>query len=105
MDKYGEMAKWVGTSCSIDNLLNNTSPPYSMAIMAEPFPPKFKVPLIGLYDGFKDLTERLETLKAHMTLHGFPKEVAYQPSHSPSRVWQEDGLGIYIQDLLPTPRS
>lgn len=77
MDKY-EMAKRIGTSSSIDHLLNNTDLPYNAEIMMVPFQPKFKVLKIELYDGSENPIEHLETFKAHMTLHGFPGEIVCQ---------------------------
>ncbi|XP_042972828.1 uncharacterized protein LOC122304635 [Carya illinoinensis] len=46
--------------------------------MAVPLPPKFKVPQIDMYDGFRDPIDHLENFKAHMTLYGFSGEVAYR---------------------------
>lgn len=48
---------------------------YNAEIMAVPLPPKFKVPLVEMYDGSKDPGELLETFKAHMTLHRFSNEI------------------------------
>lgn len=59
----------------MDQLLTNTNLPYSAEIMAVPLSSKFKVSSIEMYDGIKDPLEHLETFKAHMTFHGFPREI------------------------------
>lgn len=46
--------------------------------MPVPLLPKFKVPQVEVYDGSKNPLEHLETFKLHITLHGFPGEVACQ---------------------------
>lgn len=78
MGKYEEMAKRVGASSLVDQMLTGTNLPYSRELMAMPPPPKFKVSQIDLYDGSKDPFEHLDTFKAYITLHGFPKEIAYR---------------------------
>lgn len=78
MKKYEEMAKKMGASLSVDQLLTSTDLPYNAEVMAAPLPPKFKVTQMEMYDGSKDPLEHLETFKAYMTLHGFPREVAYK---------------------------
>ncbi|XP_042969059.1 uncharacterized protein LOC122301741 [Carya illinoinensis] len=50
--------------------------PYSTEVMVVLLPPKFKVPLIDMYDGSRDPMDHLENFKAHMILHGFLGEVA-----------------------------
>ncbi|XP_040996195.1 uncharacterized protein LOC121242392 [Juglans microcarpa x Juglans regia] len=76
MDKYEEMAKKIGTSSSVHQLLSNTNLSFSAEIMAMPLPPKFKISLVDLYDGSKDPVEYLETFKTHMTFHRSQGEVA-----------------------------
>lgn len=44
MDKYEEMAKKIGMSSSVDQLLSNTNLPFSMGILTMSLPAKFKVP-------------------------------------------------------------
>ncbi|KAF5469271.1 hypothetical protein F2P56_013357, partial [Juglans regia] len=44
--------------------------------MVVSLPPKFKVPAMEMYYEGRDPLEHLETFRAHMTLHGFPSEVA-----------------------------
>lgn len=43
-DKYAEMAKWMATSSSIDQLLTSMDLLYRAEAMAVPLPSKFKVP-------------------------------------------------------------
>lgn len=74
--KYEEMARKMGTSSSIDQLLTITGLPYSEEVMAMHLLPNFWVPVMEMYNGTTDPLKHLETLKAHMTLHSFPGEVA-----------------------------
>ncbi|XP_040999817.1 uncharacterized protein LOC121245946 [Juglans microcarpa x Juglans regia] len=59
--------------------------------MAFPLPPKFRIPIIEMYDGNRDPLKYLETFKAHMMLHGFPGEIAYREFlltlKGPARAW------------------
>ncbi|XP_035545937.1 uncharacterized protein LOC118348424 [Juglans regia] len=73
--KYEELAKKIGTSSSVDQLLFSTNLPFSAKIMTMPLTGKFKVPSMDLYDGSKDPVEHFETFKAHMTLHRFSEEI------------------------------
>lgn len=43
-DKYAKMAKQMGLSSSVDQLLTNTDLTYNAEVMVVPLPPKFKVP-------------------------------------------------------------
>ncbi|XP_040992588.1 uncharacterized protein LOC121239400 [Juglans microcarpa x Juglans regia] len=70
------MAKRMGGSSSVEQLLTRTDLPYREEVMVVPLPPKFKVPQIDLYDGSKDPVDHLKNFKTHMTLYGFPGEVA-----------------------------
>ncbi|KAF5458728.1 hypothetical protein F2P56_022738 [Juglans regia] len=70
------MEKRMGGSSSVEQLLTRTDLPYSEEVMAVPLPSIFKVPHIDLYDGSKDPIDHLENFIAHMTLSGFPGEVA-----------------------------
>lgn len=54
MEKYEEMAKRIGTSLSVDHLLNSMDLPYSLGITMVSFPPKFKFLQIKLYIESKD---------------------------------------------------
>ncbi|KAF5465376.1 hypothetical protein F2P56_015390 [Juglans regia] len=71
-----EVAKQMCQPTTVDQLLTNVKLSYSKGILAVPIPPKFKVPQIEAYDRSKDPLEHLETFKVHMTLHGFPSEIA-----------------------------
>lgn len=68
----------MGAWSTKDQLLTGTDMLCSAGVMAIPFSPKFKVPHMEVYDGSKDPLEHLETFKAHMTLHGFSREVVCQ---------------------------
>ncbi|KAF5481765.1 hypothetical protein F2P56_002393 [Juglans regia] len=74
--KYEEIARKLGTLSTMDQLHTSTGLPYMEEVMAVPIPPKFKVLAIEIYDGERDPLKHLETFRAHMTLHGFPGEVA-----------------------------
>lgn len=71
------MALKIGTSSSIENLLNIIDLSYNVEIMMMSLPPKFKV-LQMKYNVSKNIVEHLETFKTHMTLHGFFREIACQ---------------------------
>lgn len=68
----------MGTLSLVDRLLTSTGMPYSKEVMAVHMPPKFRVSLMEKYDRTKDPLEHLETFRAHVTLHGFLREVAYR---------------------------
>lgn len=70
-DKYKELPWKIGAYSSVNQLLTNTNLPCNMEIMVVPLLPKFKVPLVEMYDGSKDSVEHLETFITHTTLHGF----------------------------------
>lgn len=70
------MAKRMGGSSFVDQLLTSTDLPYSAEVMATSLPPKFKVAQMEMYDRSKDPLEHLETFKVHMTLHGFSGKIA-----------------------------
>lgn len=76
MEKYEEMSRKIGTSFSVDTILNNTNLPYSREIMVVPLPLKLKVLKMELYDESKDPVKHLETFKVHMNLHGSFEEIA-----------------------------
>lgn len=63
MDKYEKMAKWVGMSSSVNNLLSGANLPYGTDIMVAPLSLKFKALHIDLYDDSKFPIELLETLR------------------------------------------
>ena len=47
----------------------NTAPAFTLKIMEEPVPPRFKMPQTELYDGSTDLLDHLKAFKALMLLH------------------------------------
>lgn len=59
-------------------MFGSTNLPYNAEVMAVPLLPNFEVLQMELYDETKDPLEHFDTLKAHMTLHGFPRKVACQ---------------------------
>ncbi|XP_042944641.1 uncharacterized protein LOC122278527 [Carya illinoinensis] len=50
--------------------------PYSDEVMPVLLPPRFKVPQIDMYNGYRDPVDHLENFKAYMTLHDFSGKVA-----------------------------
>lgn len=72
VDKYEEIAKKMEGSSSVEQLLNHADLPYTAEVMVVPFPPKFKVSQIEMYDGSRDPIDHLENFKVHMILHEFP---------------------------------
>lgn len=53
MDKYMEMAKRMGASSSIEQLLTSNYLPYSVEITVAPILPKLKVHQVEMYNGSK----------------------------------------------------
>lgn len=60
----------------MDQLLTSMGWPYTKEFMAIPLPWKLRIPTMELYDEGLDPLEHLDNFKAHMTLHGYPDEVA-----------------------------
>lgn len=60
MGKHKEMAKRMGGSSSVDQLLSSTNIPYSIEVMAITLRPKFRTPQIKMHNRFKDLAKHLE---------------------------------------------
>lgn len=54
MEKYEEMARKMGVSLLVDQLLTSTDLPYSVEVMATSVPPKLKVPYMEMYDGSRN---------------------------------------------------
>lgn len=75
MDKYEKMAKRMGASSLVDQLLTSIDFPYSVEVIVMPLPSKSLVPQTKMYDRCKDSLEHLETLKNHMILHKFTGEI------------------------------
>ena len=58
--------------------------PFSLQIMNEAIPPKFKMPHMEPYDGTTDPLDHLESFKAMMLFHGATGDIVLGlPSHSP----------------------
>lgn len=54
IDKYEEMARKMGASSSMDQLLTSTDLPYNAKVMAMPLPPKFRVAQMDMFDRSRD---------------------------------------------------
>jgi hypothetical protein len=59
----------------VDNLLQNTNLSFIDRMMRLPLPKKFKVPHIERYSGDGDLTDNMESYRAHLVLHDTPDEI------------------------------
>lgn len=46
----------------------SADPPFTPAIMASPYPPRFKMPAMPSYDGTTDADEHLENYQTHMLI-------------------------------------
>ncbi|GMN60397.1 hypothetical protein TIFTF001_029489 [Ficus carica] len=53
---------------SIDKPVGAVDPPLTPAIMASPYPTRFKMPSMASYDGSTDTDEHLENYQAHMLI-------------------------------------
>lgn len=76
VDKYEKMAQKMEGSSSFEQLLNHTNLPYSVEVKVVPLPLKLAASKIDMCDGSQDPVDHLENFKAHITLHGFPGEIA-----------------------------
>lgn len=105
MGKYEEMAKKLGASSLVDQLLSSKDLPYIAEVMAVLLSLKFKVVQIEMYEGSKDPVEHLKSFKAHMTLHNFLEEIACQAFPPTFKGRRGDGSGPYSQAPLTVSRS
>ena len=81
--KYVEMARLMaqgggGDRSIMDNLMQNTSLPFTDRVMKFPLPEKFKVPHIDIYDVEGNPTDHTENFRAHLILRGTPDEIAFR---------------------------
>ena len=60
---------------SMDTLVQQTESPFIAEVLHFPFPAKFRMPLIEVFDGTKDPVDHLNTYKNQMELHGYQDPV------------------------------
>lgn len=99
MEKY--VAKQVGSSSLVDNLLNSMDLKYNREIMMVPLTPKFKVPQIDLYYRSKD-PEVFGELQSPYHLTWIPKrdhvlDFPFNPQRCGERVVRESTDMLYNQ--------
>lgn len=58
-NKYKETAKTIGGSSTMEHILHQTDLPYNEGKIVAPFPPRYKVAQIELYNGSQDPVEHL----------------------------------------------
>ena len=56
---------------SMDALVQQTESPFTAGVLHFPFPAKFRMPQIEVFDGTKDPIDHLNTYKNQMELHGY----------------------------------
>ena len=67
---------------SMDALVQQTESPFTIAVLHFPFPAKFRMPQIEVFDGTKDPVDHLNTYKNQMELHGYQDPYDVEPSLS-----------------------
>ena len=60
---------------SMDTLVQQTESPFTAEVLHFPFPAKFRMPQIEVFDGAKDPVDHLNTYKNQMELHGYKDPV------------------------------
>jgi len=65
-----------GRTSLVDNLLNAIASPFTDQITTVRLPEKFQVPSIATFTEIEDLAKHLDNYRAHLNLHGTPKELA-----------------------------
>jgi len=59
----------------VDDLVHRTDSPFIASITSHPFPFKFKMPTLDLYDRMRDPYDHIATFKTTMHLQGVPDEI------------------------------
>ena len=62
-------------SSDLDDLVNCTDSPFTVAVNSFPLPHKFRMPHIDSYNGVKDPLDHLETFKTLMHLQGMADKI------------------------------
>ena len=78
-------------SSDVDDLVHRTDSPFTASVTSFPLPPKFYMPQVESYNGFKDPLDHLEFFKTLMHLQGVADEIMCRvfPTtlKGPARVW------------------
>ena len=78
-------------SSDVDDLVHRTDSPFTTSVTSFPLPPKFYMPQVESYNGFKDPLDHLEFFKTLMHLQGVADEIMCRvfPTtlKGPARVW------------------
>ena len=62
-------------SSDVDDLVHRTDSPFTASVTSFPLPPKFCMPQVESYNGFKDPLDHLEFFKTLMHLQGVADEI------------------------------
>ena len=60
---------------TMDTLVQQTESPFTAEVLHFPFPAKFRMPQVELFDGVKDPIDHLNTYKNQIELHGYQDPV------------------------------
>lgn len=63
----------------VDELIQRMNHPFTLEVMAQPLPNKFKPPQMEMFDNTWDPLNHLEAYKTHMNLQAAPDEIMYRP--------------------------
>ena len=70
-----EMRENMRKANPIEDLVHRTNSPFTALINGHPFPPKFKMHSLDLYNGMCDPFDHIATFKITMHLQGVPDEI------------------------------
>ena len=59
----------------VEDLVHRTDSFFTASINGHPFPPKYKMPSLDLYEGSRDPFDHIATFKTTMHLQGVPDEI------------------------------
>ncbi|GMN49779.1 hypothetical protein TIFTF001_018933 [Ficus carica] len=72
-----QLDRLVGQQYGLESA-GSADPPFTLSIMASPYPSKFKMPTIPSYDGSTDADEHLENYQAHMLIQSANETALYK---------------------------
>ena len=74
-----------------DDLVHRTDSPFIASVTLFPLPPKFRMPQVESYGGFKDPLNHIESFKTLMHLQGVADEIMCRAFPTtlkgPARIW------------------
>ena len=78
-------------SSDLDDLVHRTDSPFTASVSLFPLPPKFRMPQVESYDGFKDPLDHFESFKTLMHLQGVADKIMCRnfpiTLKGPTRIW------------------